>query len=69
MAPTAPQSKELVIQPKEDDQGEGHEITGKTIYHNGTENGMPMTEVTNWVKDNRLIEYPLDADGKTVGQK
>ncbi len=32
MAPTAPQSKALVIQPEDDDRGEGHEIAGKMMY-------------------------------------
>ena len=67
MAPTAPQSKALVIHP------EGRRPGGRPInsweydvprwYK---EMGIPMTDVNNWVKERRPIVYPLDADGRRV---
>ena len=67
MAPTAQQSKELVIQP------EGRRPRGRP--RNRWEDDVPrwynemeitMTDVNNWVKERRPIVYPLDADGRSV---
>ena len=62
MAPTAPQSKALVIQP------EGRRPRGlvaKSLrWYN--EMGIPMTDVNNWVKEIRPIVYPLNAYGRRV---
>ena len=71
VAPTAPQSKALVIHPEGRRPGEGHETAGKTMYRDGTikEMGIPTTDVNNWVKARRPIVYALDADGRRVRLK
>ena len=72
MAPTAPQSKALVIHP------DGRRPRGRP--RNRCEDdvvcprwykeiGIPMTDVNNWVKERRPIVYPLDADGRRVRLK
>ena len=70
MAPTAPQSKALVIQP------EGRRPRGRPrnrweddVPRWYNEMGIPMTDVNNWVKERRPIVYPLDADGRRVQLK
>ena len=55
---------------KDNDQGECHRITGKTITPKWyKEMGIPMTEATNWVNDRRPIVCPLDADCRRVRLK
>ena len=70
MAPTAPQSKALVIQP------EGRRPRGRPC--NRWEDDaprwykdmvIPMTDVNKWGKERRPIVYPLDADGRRVRLK
>ena len=70
MAPTAPQSKALVIQP------DGRRPRGRLrnrweddapIWYKDM--GIPMTGVNNWVKKRRPIAYPLDADRRRVRLK
>ena len=70
MTPTAPQSKELVI------QSEGRRPRGRPRNHWEDdvprwykEMGIPMTDLNNWVKERRPIVYPLDADGRRVRLK
>ena len=70
MAPTAPQSKALVIHP------EGRRPRGRPrnrweddVPRWYNEMGIPMTDVNNWVKERRPIVYPLDADGRRVRLK
>ena len=70
MAPTAPQSKALVIQP------EGRRARGRSrnrweedVPRSYKEMGIPMTHVNNWVKERHPIVYPLDADGRRVRLK
>ena len=63
MAPTAPQSKVLVIHPV-GKQGEATERWEYGVWCK--EMGIPRTQVNNWVKDRRPIVYPLDADGRRV---
>ena len=70
MAPTAPQSKVLVIQP------EGRRPRGRAIHRWEDDEPrwykemvIPMTDVNNWVKERRPIVYPLDADGRRVRLK
>ena len=67
MAPTVPRSKALVIQP------EGRRPRGRPqnrweddVPRWYNEMGIPMTDVNNWVKERRAIDYPLDADGRRV---
>ena len=67
MAPTAPQSRALVIHP------EGRRPRGRPLHRWEDdvprwyrEMGISMTEVNNWVKERRPIVYPLDADGSKV---
>ena len=70
MAPTAPQSKALVIQP------EGRRPKGRPrnrweddVPRWYNEMGIPMTDVNNCAKERRPIVYPLDADGRRVRLK
>ena len=70
MAPTAPQSKALVIHP------EGRQPRGRPrnrweddVPRWYNEMVIPMTDVNNWVKERRPIVYPLDADGRRVRLK
>ena len=72
MAPTAPQSRALVIQPEGRRPREGHEIAGTWEDDEPRwykEMGISMTDVNNWVKERRPIVYPLDADGRRVRLK
>ena len=70
MAPTAPQSKALVIQP------EGRRPRGRprnrwevNVPRWYKEMGIQMTDVNNWANERRPIVYPLDADGRRVRLK
>ena len=67
MAPTAPQSKALVIHPvgkrQRDRPRNRWEDDVRKWYK---EMRIPMTDVNNWVKDRRPIVYPLDTDGRIV---
>ena len=70
MAPTAPQSKALVIQPEgrrpRERQRNRWEDDVPRWYK---EVRIPMTDVNNCVKERRPIVYPLDSDGRTVRLK
>ena len=64
-APTAPQSKALVIQPVgRRPSGRPRHRWADDIPKCYNDIGIPMTDVNNWVKDRRPIVYPLDADGR-----
>ena len=67
MAPTAPQSKALVIHP------EGRRPRGRPrnrweddVPRWYKEIGISMTDVNNWVKERRPMVHPLDDDGRSV---
>ena len=70
MAPTAPQSKALDFQP----EGRRPRCRSRNRWEDDIprwykEMGIPMTDVNNWVKERRPIDYPLDADGRRVRPK
>ncbi len=70
MAPTAPQSKALVIQPEGRRQrGRPRNRWEEDVPRWFNEMRIPMTDVTKWVKERRPIVYPLDADGRGVRLK
>ena len=70
MAPTAPQSKALVIQPQgRRPRGRSRNRWEDDVPRWYREMGIPMTDVNNWVKERRPIVYPLDADGSRVRLK
>ena len=65
MAPTALQSKTLVIQPVgKQPRGRPQNRWEDDILKWYNEMGIPMIQVNNWAKDRRPIVYPLDADGR-----
>ena len=70
MAPTAPRSKALVIQPEgRRPMGRPRNRCDDDVPRWYKEMGIPMTDVNNWVKERRPIVYPLDADGRRVRLK
>ena len=67
MAPTAPQSKALVIQPGgRRPRGRPGNRWEEDVPRWYNEMGISMTDVNNWVKGRHPIVYPLDADGRRV---
>ena len=70
MAPTAPQSRALVIHPVgKRPRGRPRNRWEDDVPKWYEEVGIPMTDVNNWVKERRPIIYPLDADGRRVRLK
>ena len=70
MAPTAPQSKALVIQPGgRRPRGRPRNRWEDDVPRWYGEMGISMIDVNNWVKERRPIVYPLDADGRRVRLK
>ena len=62
MAPTAPESKALVIQPVGiRPRGRPENRWKDDIPKSYNEMGVPMTEINNWTKDIHQSVYPLDA--------
>ena len=70
VAPTAPQSKALVIQPEgRRPRGRPRNRCEDDVPRWYKQMGIPMRDVNNWVKERRPIVYPLDADGRRVRLK
>ena len=70
MAPTAPQSRALVIQPVGGrPRGRPHNRWEDDIPKWYNDIGIPMTEVNKSVMDTCSILYPLDANGRSVRLK
>ena len=70
MAPTAPLSKALVIQPEgRIPRGRSRNRWEDDVPRWYNEMGMPMTDVNNWVKERCPIVYPQEADGRRVRLK
>ena len=70
MAPTAPQSRALVIHPVgKRPRGRPRNRWEDDVPKWYEEMGIPMTDVNNWVKERRPIIYTLDADGRRVRLK
>ena len=70
IAPRAPQSKVLMIQP----EGRRPRERPRNRWEDDVprwykDMGIPMTDVNNWVNERRPIVYPLDADGRRVRLK
>ena len=70
MAPTAPQSKALVIHPLgKRPRGRPRNRWKGDVPKWYKDMEIPMTDVNHGVKDRRPIVYPLDADGSRVSLK
>ena len=70
MAPTAPQSKALVIHPVgKRPRGRPQNRCEDDVLKWYKAMGISMTDANNWVKERRPIVYPLDADGRRVRLK
>ena len=70
VAPTAPQSKALVIQPEgRRPRGRPRDRWEDDVLRWYNEMGIPMTDVSNCATERRPIVYPFDADGRRVRLK
>ena len=70
MAPTAPQSKPIMINPVgKRPRGRPRNRWEDDVPKWYNDMGIPMTDVNNWVKERCPIVYPLDADGRSIRLK